>query len=948
MMKQAAIARSWVRRAGEGLALACLPLIGTGAHAQDSTAATGPSADSTAGATTQYPSEAPASVEEVTVTASRVARSGFTAPTPTTIIGSEQLEQQGATNVAQVLDELPSVKADTGPQTNGVRAITPGASYVDLRGLGAERTLVLVDGARFVPQVTNGIDSDQVDLNQIPALMIERTEVVTGGASAEWGSDAVAGVVNIILKKNFEGVATDFEGGESGAGDDRDTRLGLLAGTSLFDHRGHIEAAVDYERNDGVGDVFTRSWGQQGWGLVTNPSPGTNGLAANLIEPNVQFSTLTPGGIIPSGPLAGTAFGPGGVPYKFQYGTLAGSTNMVGGGQPGINVNTGPSIEPWLRRLNLFGRASYQINDSLSAFVETSFSQTDGGNTTLPSRDTSPVTISLDNAFLPSSIRDAMIADGITSFGLQRANYDLGDQYSDDQNKTRRVVVGLEGTAFGDYSWDAHYVYGDNQYTQHVYLDRIRSNYTLAADAVVDPANGQIVCRSTLTNPNNGCVPIDLFGAGSPSPAAIAYVTGTEWSATSYSQQSAAANLRGEPFSTWAGPISIATGVEYRSEQQLSQTDPISQAAGYESTNSEPLSANFSVSEGYLETVVPLARDLPAAQSVDFNGAVRVSGYSTVSGLQPTWKLGLTDKLGSGLLLRAGLSQDIRAPNLFELFSSGNVTRGLISYGAVQAAPTTVATGNPNLQPETARTTTAGVSWQPPSVHALELSVDYYDIDLKKAIVSPSAQQVATFCQEGQTYYCSLMTFSNGVPATVETPFLNLAAVDINGFDLAAAYDTPLDEYFAHAPGDVRFAFTGNYVLHSWVDSGFGGPTVDRAGELGPNNAYSFPHFNMTSSVGYSIGGVSVTTQVRYIEGGNYDNTYTSGLQINDNHVPGAVYVDLFLSDQVTSHLQVYGAVYNLLNRDPPPDPSSFGYPTNPVYFDMIGIDFRAGVRLKF
>jgi iron complex outermembrane recepter protein len=918
----------------------CIPLMmaATGVQAQTTPAPAESSTDNGANAQQEAPTE-------VTVTASRIQRSGYTAPTPTTIIGADQLERIGATNIAQALDMLPSVKADTSSQTNGVRGITPGANYVDLRGLTAIRTLVLVDGERFVPQVTNGVDSNQVDLNQIPALLVDRTEVVTGGASAQWGSDAVAGVVNIILKKNFEGIATDFSGGESALGDDRDVRLGLLAGTALLDHRAHVEAAVDYERNDGVGDVFTRSWGQQGWQLVANPSPSTNHLATNLILPDVQFSTLTPGGIITSGPLKGTAFAPGGVPTTFQYGTLVGATNMVGGGQPGININDGLAIEPWLRRLNLFGRANYEISDSVTAHIDVSYAQTEGGGETLPARDTTPDVISISNPFIPASTRAAMTDDGLTTISVGRADYDIGSQQSDDINTTRRVVAGLDGTVFGDYSWDVSYELGDNKYVQHVEGDRIHSTYNQAINAVVNPANGQIVCASSLTNPNNGCVPLDIFGAGSPSQAAINYVTGTEWSATDYSQQAAAANLRGDPFHTWAGPVSIATGIDYRSEQQNSQTDAISQAAGYESTNSEPLSANFSVTEGYFETVVPFLKDLPGAESLDFDGAVRVSDYSTSAGTQPTWKLGLTYKPLHSLLLRASLSQDIRAPNLFELFSRGNVTNQLITFGTVQSNPFVTTTGNPDLKPETARTLTAGISWQPIEPKGLQFSADYYDIDLKKAIAAVTGQQVATFCAAKQEYYCSLMTFNDGLPATIAAAYLNLASVDINGVDVAANYNLSLD--VIHLPGDLRAAFQSNYVFHSWVDSGVGGPVIDRAGEVGPNNPYSFPHLNLTAPLTYTVSGFSLTGQLRYIEAGNYDNTYTSGVQINNNHIPGIVYVDLFLSYQLNPQVQFYGAVNNLLNKSPPPDPASLGYPTNPTYYDMIGTDFRLGVRLK-
>lgn len=205
-----------------------------------------------------------APADDILVTATRTQRDGFTAPTPTTVIGTAALESRGATNVATVLNEIPAFKSSTTPTTNGVRAIQAGAYFADLRGLGSSRTLVLVDGNRFVPQVATGISGYQVDLNQVPALLLERAEIVTGGGSAQWGSDAVAGVVNLILKKDFDGVNFEGQWGLSEVGDNVEYRLGLIVGKNFGGGRGNITLAVDHVANDGIGDVFTRDWGRLG------------------------------------------------------------------------------------------------------------------------------------------------------------------------------------------------------------------------------------------------------------------------------------------------------------------------------------------------------------------------------------------------------------------------------------------------------------------------------------------------------------------------------------------------------------------------------------------------------------------------------------------------------------------------------------------------------------
>lgn len=891
------------------------------------------------------PSTNNASVEEIVVAASRVQRSGYTAPTPTTILGSEDLEKRGATNIAQVLADIPSFKTTTGPQTNGILQRTPGANYSDLRGLGASRTLVLVDGKRFVPQIAIALPGYQVDLNQIPSLMVDRLEVVTGGASAQWGSDAVAGVVNVVLKKDFEGLSTEVQAGQSSRGDNESYRAGLLAGTSFAGGRGHLTFAIDHENNDGVGDVFTRGWGRRGYSLVANPTAGQ--FPRNFIAPDVQFSQYTLGGLINNTVLRGIQFDTGGVPIPFEYGTHVGTTNMIGGGQPGININTAMAISPGIERTASYVRGEYEFDSGVVAYLEGSYSYSNGGGTATSSKDTA-LRIRQDNAFLPPTILDAMLANGIDSFNMGRTSFDVGVSRGVVRNWTKRVVAGLQGDieALGGWHWDAHYTYGRNKYSQNVHGMRIRANYALAYDAVVDPASGQIVCRSTLTNPDNGCVPLNVFGHGSPSQQAIDYVTGVVDAGTLYQQHAAAFNVSGEPFSSWAGPVSVAAGLEWRAEEQDSVVDPIAQASGYEGNNSQPVYGKFNVKEAYVETVVPLASNLAWSDALEFNGAVRHADYSTSAGSQTTWKVGLTNMIGS-FLLRATRSQDIRAPNIYELKVGPTRVSTFVSYPPLQPQVFTISSGNPNLQPEVADTTTVGFSWQPDFIAGLQTSVDYYRIKAEDVIGTISGQQIANFCMQGDASYCSLITFNSAnVPTAIQTPYLNIASVDISGVDMSVSYRMPLDRLSDRFAGTLMLGFSGNYALSADVDTG-NGVVIDRAGELGPSNAYSMARFRGTASVGYQLGGMFTEARVRYVSDGRYDNTWTTGVHVNDNHIPGAAYVDLSASYRLSDRLEIFGVVANLFDRDPPPAPGAVGYPTNPVYFDMIGTTYRIGVRYR-
>jgi outer membrane receptor protein involved in Fe transport len=442
-------------------------------------------------------------------------------------------------------------------------------------------------------------------------------------------------------------------------------------------------------------------------------------------------------------------------------------------------------------------------------------------------------------------------------------------------------------------------------------------------------------------------VPINLFGPGAPSQAAIDYVTGLTFQRTDYQQDDASANLRGEPFSTWAGPVSVAVGLEYRKEQQFSRQDAISVQQGYEGTNSLPIDGSFNVKEGYFETVVPLLSDKSWAKSLDFNGAVRVADYSTAAGEQTTWKAGFTYKPYEDLLLRVARSRDIRAPNIYELNSLPLSNQNNIIFGTQQVSVYSIQSGNPNLKPEVGDTFTAGFAYSPSFVPGLQLSLDYYDIDLTKAIGALSQQQVANFCAIGtaeqKTFYCPLITFdaTGLVPLSVATPYLNLGESIRKGFEMSGNYRTALDAFVPGAPGNVTLGLSGNYYQHFENDLGTG--LIERAGDITGS-----PKALGTATVGYDVGALSALAVVRYVGKSKYDNTFVEGININDNTVPSATYVNFSLNYDINEHLQVFGVVRNAFNRAPPVVPTSFGYPTNAAYFDMIGETYRLGFRYNY
>ncbi len=481
-------------------------------------------------------------------------------------------------------------------------------------------------------------------------------------------------------------IRTDLQYGRTEEGDGDTYHAAIAGGTKVG--RAHFTGALEYEKNEGTGDCYSRDWCAKEYQVITNPGtpavPKLAGYPANNILPQAHTIAAVSGGLITNGPLRGTAFRPDGTPYQYQYGTVFpnNSTFMYGGDGDNGFVRAPFMVVP-VERYNGFLSGGWDITDSLKSTFELSYGSVRADGRGAQTRDTnagSVITIRGDNAYLPAAVRSSLLAAGqpltnATSFVLGRMGDDFG--FTDNVSKTEvvRALAGLQGSLTETWTWDAYYQYGETQYDQTVANNRIQqqvpgvplatgqaSRIQLAADAVVNPATGQIVCRSTLTNPGNGCQPANLFGTYQFSEAAKNYLYGTAWQTQEFKQNVLAANVQGDLFRTWAGVVPIALGAEYRTNKVATDADPISATSGFYVFNSSIVSGEVKVKEGYLETAVPLAKDLPAARSLDLNGAVRLTDYDT-SGSVTTWKYGATYEPLSWLRFRATRSRDIRAPN---------------------------------------------------------------------------------------------------------------------------------------------------------------------------------------------------------------------------------------------------------------------------------------------
>jgi iron complex outermembrane recepter protein len=913
-------------------------------------------------------------LDEVVVTGSRLVRAGMTSPTPVTSLSTDEITAANPQSLVQGLAQLPALATSTIPSSVGGRTTLGPGSFLNLRGLGPTRNLVLLDGMRVPPSNIAG----NVDINLLPQALVSNVQIVTGGASAAYGSDAVAGVTNFMLNTHYTGFKADLNGGDSGEGDGQSVKASIAWGGQFFDNRLHVIASFDW-RDSKPAYAENRPWADQHCAVI--PIPGVTAatesaanprqtLACNVSQPNSAF-----GGAITTGPLVtptqGISFAPGGIPQPFVYGSLRSATSQVGGtGDPAYTGEVVNFYTPLNNRV-LFGRIGYDLNDKIEAFAQLTASRTSSSYAQTPPyfNGSDPLTIYSGNPFIPATIQTRMTTLGVPSFALGITPTSWGNIQAEPEEQAYDGLLGLKGKFSGSWNWDVHVEHGRTQFREQYTNDVSLANLYRAVDAVVDPATGTTVCRVSLTNPsaaNSRCSAINPFGFGSASPAALAYIhgTATEWNVVT--QTDAAANLSGELFSTWAGPVSSGIGIEWRRLEGVQSSDSISHSAidftgvrgvatqwlnqvgGWATTNVLPYNGSFDVTEGYLEILVPLAKDLPFARSLELNAAGRGTGYSQ-SGTVRTWKAGLTWRPIDELLVRATRSRDIRAPGISDLYSpvsySPNVNVTDVS-GTATSVPTGLL-GNSTLVPETANTFTGGLTYQPAWLSGFDASVDYYDIKIADVIASVSAQDTIDRCRLGEQQFCSnLVRGPAGNLVLILLPQENLNQARTRGLDFDLGYK------FAIGAGRLSLRTIATRLLEQSTTSKSATGTVfaDRAGDI----SLGSPHWLVDGFMNYDLGGFGANLVARFISSGPYNATYSAGdLASPYRTVASNLTFNIgshYRLDSLPGKPDFYFNVQNLLNKAPPlvPGNSLIGFQTNSTLYDTMGRYFTAGLRVAF
>ena len=967
-------------------------------------------------------------VSEVVVTGSRVIRDGYAAPTPVTVVTTQQMQLTAPTSLSDALNQLPSFKNSFTPSSTGfLVGAGGGGAFLNLRGLSAKRNLVLLDGRRLVQSSVVGSVAGATDLNILPQALVSRVDVVTGGASAAYGSDAVSGVINFVLDTKFTGIKIDAQAGVSDQGDNENWKLALAFGAPFAGDRGHVVVAAEFVDNKGVEDFSDRDWAKHGYAVISTRTPASGQTSTanptRVIAADVRPANMASAGLITSGPLAGNYFNASGGVTPFPFGTLRTATTMSGGGiDPDFGVLFS-NIPPQTRG-NAFIHATYDLTPDWSVFAEGMFAdaRTNYRGILSSSATHQPYTIFRDNAYLTPAVRAALGAT--PSFTLGRIDTDFPFHREFSVYNTLRAVAGIDG-AIGGWKVNAYYTHGRAEHETSSTGNANLSRLFDAVDAVVAPAGiagitpGSIVCRTSLASPGNGCLPLNVLGPNTANPAAVAWITGAASLRQVLTQDVVDFAVRGDPFTLWAGPVSFGAGATYRKEHAVAFADPVSssynpaipgttafkpgltpvlagniarfpaalrgQLGGYETANTGALDGGYNVKEVFGEVLVPLLKDVPFAQNLDFNGAVRYADYSTSGGVT-SWKAGLTWTVVDGLRLRGTRSRDVRAANLAELYQGVSQSNPAVldpfrgnenNVGAI-----TRNFGNTTLLPEQGDTWTVGVVLQPRFMPGFSASVDYYKITLSNAIAQLGGQVIVNQCFSGATDLCGQIArntdpttfgaFGVGPILSVDNQFLNVGTTRTEGVDFDIAYRTPVDRFLGGVDGALTGHALVNYVRR--LDTVVRGATTitSSAGVVGgtfPSGAGGTPHWSGSFSLTYETGPLTVFLQERFIGGGrnqaNVDeegnplpatapynaNPTQNGLV--PNKVPAVWYTDMTLNYKFgkTHHYEAFLTVNNLLDKDPPAVPTFFFYgtlATNYQLYDVLGRNYTAGVRFRF
>jgi iron complex outermembrane recepter protein len=919
--------------------------------------------------------EAAAEGETIVVTGSLIRNPNIESSSPVQVIGAEEIELRQSSNAEQLLRTLPGVVPSIGANQNNGNG---GSSFVDLRNLGPNRNLVLIDGVRLVPAGGAGqVSSSTFDLNNIPLALVERVDALTGGASTTYGADAVSGVVNFITKKNFTGLVASFSEGISEKGDGNALRADLTIGGNFDDGKGNAVLSVGYQESDPV------SQGDRGFSLFTISSTNGRASGASLTSVPTSIQFTDPAGSFLQLSPDSTSLIPQYQSFNFNP----------------FNIFTTP-----FQRFNIYGAANYEVSDKVEVYARGLFSRNSVKTIIAPSGIFgATLTINGNNPTLRPNIRDQIctlngIALGaacntnqaIPLPGVYRRLVELGPRQSEFITNIFDYRAGFKYNVTDSVNLDVYGAYGQSTNTQ-----------TLSGYVLNSRVQQALTATNVCTNTANGCVPLNLFGpAGSITPAQVGFIQGVSSVANTASLGQVHGVLSGDfgyTLPSASEPISFAVGGEYRKYAAGVQPDSLSQIPGELGGAGGavlPVKGGFDVKEAFGELIVPLVSDKPFFNELSLEAGVRYSKYRINTVGTPkfnatTYKFGGNWEPADGLKIRGNYQRAVRAPNIGELFAP--VVTGLVTLtndpcalaapvgnalltnvclgqgaSAVQIGripnPTAgqanqTSGGNAFLKPEKANTYTAGVVIQPKKlISGLTLTVDYFNIKVKNAVSNPAVSDVLGACFNNLTAASATsaactsirrnptngsLSGPQGTVSGIPLPLSNLGKIETDGLDFTLNYKRDLG--FA----EYSSSFNGTYTFNSKFQASPSSINRECIGLYSSNCGSLQPKlaFNQRTSLKFDSVEVSLLWtrigKLKY-EGTEADfiargftatsrnlfrgvitnnrgiNSSLAGKQVDFNRIKARNYYDLTTRFNASDNFDITVSVINLLNSKPP------------------------------
>jgi outer membrane receptor protein involved in Fe transport len=969
------------------------------------------SAPSGAAALPTDQSAPPAAVQEVVVTGSRLVSPNLTSTSPVTTVNSEEVKLTGTTRVEDLINQLPQAFAAQGSAiTNGAS----GTATVDLRGLGSNRTLVLIDGKRLQP----GDPSDPApDLNFIPAGLIDRVEVLTGGASATYGSDAVAGVVNFIMKKDFQGLEINaqqsiYQHDNSNSALEADnTADGFASPHGSTADGGAQDVSIIFGANapDGKGNVTLYGTYRQEAAVLQGQRDYS---ACTLHDETNGFACAGSGTTYPAQLLSNDLYNAN-LPYDYQVRPGGGLSQTI------VPFNYGP-YNYYQRpdtRYTLGGFAHYDINPKVDLYGSFMFMDDHtvaqiapggvfGNTVNIPCNNPELSAVEVQTLCTNAGLTAADSA----SVAVVRRDVEGSGRVSDLRHEAYRMVIGAKGDLDPVWHYDISAQYGETVFQEIDSGYFSGSKIANAFNVVPNPTTGAAECASVLSGTDTSCVPYNIFGTGPVTPAALAYLEANGFINGSTTEQDVQASMSGQlgkygvrsPFAK--DGIGVAVGTEYRRENLVFSPDA-EESSGDLSGGAGPqpsTSGTFDVYELFGEVEVPIVQDAPFVKLLSFNGGYRFSDYST-AGVTNTFKLAGTYSPIDSVTFRGGFNRAVRAPNVLELYTSDHQDVGDFATdpcaGANPAAANPLATlancektgatasnygrilpntagqynglvgGNPNLQPETSDTITAGIVFAPKEgiLKGFNVSADYFNILIKGEIAGIGGQTILTDCLTSGEF-CNLIHRdpNNGslwinTNDYVEDTDQNVGGARTSGVDIQGGYRLPFSRLGLQGFGALTFEYDATWLSTLETQSLPGTQAYDCAGLYGPICGTPNPKFRHKFRTTWStpIDGLEVSGQWRYFSAVKVDTTEpyvdTGTVYAADAKIPSQSYMDMTLSYRFRDHYRFIIGCQNVLDTPPPiiGDPSggssaSYNGNTYPQVYDALGRYIFSAISIDY